>query len=187
MIEESVFYANPDGRIFEAVFRAGKNIYPNCTPYEDFPSIAQYISVETSFYRISSGLREGLPVVFEAIVNEPKVVFIYSISSCTKAQCLAHCNYSRMIVEGQYLDSICKKYNFSRVKTAEPEKPKAPETVGVFCRGCNNFYDYASPDHIVEDNKITCWSCAGHYIKCRRGLLNDSQIMLVKKFNNLIC
>jgi len=41
---------------------------------------------------------------------------------------------------------------------------------GTCCRSCNEFNKYAEPDSVTSDSKYTCWSCASHPERKRKGL-----------------
>lgn len=54
---------------------------------------------------------------------------------------------------------------------------------GCCCRACNDFNEYAVPDQIVSDGKYTCWACAMHPDRKRRGLEGNREAL--EKLNKL--
>lgn len=51
-----------------------------------------------------------------------------------------------------------------------PSKPAKKELDGCFCRSCEEFYQFAAPDNVISDNKMTCWRCGTHLYRKYKGL-----------------
>jgi len=47
------------------------------------------------------------------------------------------------------------------------------ECLGIYCRSCCEYNKYANPDYVIMDGKFTCWTCANHPERKRKGLPPD--------------
>ena len=44
------------------------------------------------------------------------------------------------------------------------------ELPGICCRSCNDYNKYGESDNVTSDGKYTCWACATHPERKRKGL-----------------
>ena len=85
-----------------------------------------------------------------------------------------------MLIYIDYLD------NTTTSKTKETSIKLEKKTLdGCFCRSCKEFYQFAEPDNVVFDNKMTCWRCGTHLYRKYKGLprekVKDIDLIYKKK------
>ena len=191
MIEKSIYYKNAaKGIVLEVLVRAGENVYPYCYPNSDMNSLNDYTEVEAIFYRLIDGKRNCNSKTLEAIMGivGGSFGFNYRNSFADRAVCVSNIsNTEPCYEENGFFDFLLRNQGYKRVGTEDAlilmdEKLAAN---GTWCRACNNFSEYAEADKIVNDGKHTCWSCANHPERRKRGLEKPEQIALVMKHNHI--
>lgn len=181
MLQKSLFFKNQNkGIVFEVILRAGKDIYPYCYPNNDLNSLDEYGEVEAVFFQLVNGKRGEAKKIEDILditsTSNIDVVFCsYSLSFFDRVIVRANC-LPFWFKRGEYFEKEMKKHGFERIENIPEETvPLKPAYMGVFCRACGEFNEYAEPDMVADDNKFTCWTCASHYSKRSRGL-NENQV-----------
>ena len=191
MLEKSIYYKNAaKGIVLEVLVRAGESVYPYCYPNSDMTSLNDYTEVEALFYRLIDGKRAiGFPTL-ESIIGiiDGGLGLVYKNSFADRAICIGNIsNTDPCYEENGLFDSLIKPHGYKRVLVEEAHSKMEEKMVlnGTWCRSCNNFSEYAEADKIINDGKHTCWSCASHPERRRKGLETPEQVALVLKHNNI--
>jgi hypothetical protein len=77
-----------------------------------------------------------------------------------------------------YLDNTTTSKN----KEVPLKLDKGPD--GCFCRSCQEFYQFAAPDNVIFDNKMTCWRCGTHLYRKYKGLPSEKVKEIDLIYNN---
>ncbi len=188
MIEKSIYYKNAaKGIVLEVLLRAGEDVYPHCYPNADLSSIDDYSEIEAVFYRWQD-LKRGEPIELQVADSALDKLFTYKHSFVGRVISVPNIpNSDHVSKEEGKFDELFKTYGYKRIpeETSTVNVEEKNEHDGTWCRACGNYNDYAVPDKVIDDGKNTCWACAEHPERRRRGLNTPEQVALVLKLNKI--